>query len=272
MTQTLTRNSKITFNLVQIYTEIWKHKSFLLNWTKREIEIRYKGSFLGIIWNFLNPLLSLMIYFFIFSRITQTQIPNYLVFLFIGITSWNFSVQTITRATDLLASSAGILRKVYLPQETLIISLVISNAVNYLVSFGLVLLIIFLTKAKITFYILLIPFVVLLQSFFLYSTCLLLASAGAIVRDLGQIVGTILSLLFFLTPIIYSAETISKKFAWLLNSQPFAALLSLYRDVAYYGRLPNLHLLLYFCILCILWYLFCHWVFNRLRYLIADLI
>lgn len=272
MTKTLIRSPKISFDFIQIYTEVWKYRSFLWNWSKRELEIRYKGSFLGIAWSFLNPILSLTIYFFVFSRITQTQIPNYLVFLFIGITFWNFSTQTLTRAPDILTSSAGILRKVYFPQEVLIISIVISGMINYLISFGLVLIIIFATKANLTIHFLWFPLVLLLQFVFLYSTSLLLSALGAIMRDLGQITATILGLLFFLTPIIYSAEAISKKFAWLLNSQPFATLLSFYRDIAYYGRAPNWHLLLYFCIFMVIWYLFCHWVFNRLRHLVSDLI
>ncbi len=264
--------NKTPFNIFQIYADTWKYRSFLLNLTNRELEMRYKGSFLGILWNFLNPLLSLAIYFFVFSRITQTAIPNYLVFLFIGINAWNFSIQVLGRACDLFPSNAGFLSKVYFPQEILIISLIASGAINYLISFSLILILMLITKASITLNLLWFPFLVVLHSIFLYATCLFLSSVGAIIRDLSYIVNTLLSLLFFLTPIIYSAETISKKYAWILNAQPFASIISLYRDIVHAGHHPNWHLLLYFCLFTLIWYLISHWIFNRLRYIVSDLI
>ncbi len=267
-----TRTSQTPFNLFQIYADIWKYRSFLLNLSNREIEIRYKGSFLGIIWNFLNPLLSLTIYFLVFSRVTKTEIPNYLVFLFVGINCWNFSTQILARACDLFQANGGFLSKVYFPQEILIISMILSGAVNYLISFGLIFVLMLITKAPITFNLLWFPVLIILQSVFLYATCLFLSSIGAIVRDLSYIVATLLSLLFFVTPIIYSAETISKKYAWLLNAQPFASLVSLSRDIIYAGTHPNWHLLLYFSLFTLIWYLIGHWTFNRLRYIVSDLI
>jgi lipopolysaccharide transport system permease protein len=268
----LVRSQQTPFNLFKIYKEIWRYKSFMLNWTKRELEMRYKGSVFGILWNFLNPLLSLAIYFFVFSRLSRVEVPNYLVFLFSGIIAWFFFTQVISRAPELLISSGGVLRKVYFPQEILVIAVVISGAVNYLVSFGLVLILMFLTKAAFTWNLLWVPLIVALQSLFMYSTSLLIASLGAVIRDLNQIIPTLLGLFFFLTPIVYSAETISRRFAWLLNSQPIANFISLYRDVIHEGTHPDWHLLMFGIIFNLLWYLFCHWVFHKLRYVIYDLI
>ena len=156
MSQIVYRSPQTRFDLVKIYKEIWAYRSFLLKWTKRELEIRYKGSFLGIIWSFFNPLLSLIVYFFVFSRITNIQIPNYLVFLFSGMICWFFFVQVVTRATSLMSDSSSILKKVYFPQEILIISVIVSGAINFLISFGLVVLMMLITKAPFTLHIFLI--------------------------------------------------------------------------------------------------------------------
>ena len=271
MSQIVYRSPQSRFDLIKIYKEIWAYRSFLLNWTKRELEIRYKGSFLGIIWSFFNPLLSLIVYFFVFSRITNIQIPNYLVFLFSGMICWFFFVQVVTRATSLMNDSSSILKKVYFPQEILIISIIISGAINFLISFGLVLLMMLITKAPFTLHIFWVPIILALQCLFLYSTSLLLTSIGAILKDLSPIIPTLLSLMFFVTPIVYSVEAISKKYAWILNSQPIANLISLYRDVIHIGVHPDWILLIYCFVFNIVWYLFCHWVFHRLRFIVYDL-
>lgn len=272
MTEQIIRSRETPFNLLKIYQEVWRYKSFLLNWTKRELEMRYKGSFFGILWNFLNPLLSLTIYFFVFSRISKVTVPNYLVFLFSGITAWFFFTQVISRAPELLISSGGVLRKVYFPQEILVIAVVVSGAINFLVSLGLLMVIMLVTKAPFTINLLWLPVLVGLQSLFLYSTSLLLTAIGAVVRDLNHIVPTLIGLMFFLTPIVYSAESISRKYAWVINSQPMANFLAMYRDVIHKGVHPDWHLLLYCLAFNLLWYLFCHWVFHRLRYVVYDLI
>ncbi|MDX1919133.1 MAG: ABC transporter permease [Candidatus Caenarcaniphilales bacterium] len=268
------RKPKISFNLVKIYSEIWNYKSFMLNWTQRELELRYKGSVLGVLWSFLNPLLSLIVYFFVFKKLSGAAVPNFLIFLFSGTTAWLFFNQTLGTASNLLIGSSHIMSRVYFPLEILIISNVISQLINYSISFLLVLLTIIFLHAPISWNLLWVPLIALLQSMFLYSAGLLLSSVGAVVRDLGQIVTTALSLLIFATPIFYKAEfvTSNPKILFVMNYQPIAAIISLYRNVIHEATHPDWNVLLYIIVFNLLWYLFCHYIFNKLRGVVYDLI
>jgi lipopolysaccharide transport system permease protein len=272
MSEQTIRTSKSSFDLFRIYSEVWRYKSFLLNWTQRDLQVRYKGSVLGVLWNFLTPLASLLVYFFVFSRISGSDVPNFLIFLFSGLTAWLFFVQSITNAPTALLNSSNIMSKVYFPLEILIISNIISNLVNFFVSFGLVLLVILVMKAPLSLNILWVPVIALLQAWFLYSSGLLFSCIGTIIKDLSQIITTALGLLMFITPIFYKAESITLKYAWLLKIQPLAALITLYRNVIHEATYPNWILLGYIIIFNIVWYFFCHYIFNKLRSTVYDLI
>ncbi|MDJ0625420.1 MAG: ABC transporter permease [Candidatus Caenarcaniphilales bacterium] len=260
------------FNLVESYKEIWRFKSFLLNWTKRELEIRYKGSILGILWNFLQPLLSLSIYFFLFSRLLGGEIDNYLIYLYSGIISWIFFLQTISQSPLLFVSGSAILKKIYFPSEILSISVVFSGLINYFISFFIIIVLMFFTEAPFSLNLLWVPLIAILQAFFIYSTVLLISSLTVFIRDLNQIVSTILNMLFFLTPVIYKAEVMVPKYASILNSTPIAAFLTLFRDVIYEATHPSWMVLSWLSLFCFIWYLFCHFVFIKLRSSISDLI
>lgn len=273
MTQTL-RKPKSDFNLLKIYSEIWKYKSFLLNWTQRELEVRYKGSVLGVLWSFLTPLLSLVVYFFIFKKLSGSVIPHFLIFLFSGVTSWLFFNQSLGNSPNLLISSTGIMSRVYFPLEILIISNVISHLINFSISLLLVFAVIIAVGAPISWNLLWVPFIAIQQALFLYSTNLLLSSVGTVVRDLWQIVTTALSLLIFATPIFYKTEMVTSnpQALFIMNYQPIAAIISLYRDVIHQATHPDWNVLLYVCVFNLLWYFLCHYIFNKLRGFVYDLI
>lgn len=272
MSEQIIRSSKSSFNLIKIYSEVWRYKSFLLNWTQRDLQVRYKGSVLGVLWNFLTPLASLVVYFFVFSRISGSDVPNFLIFLFSGLMAWLFFVQALTNSPNLLLNSSTIMSKVYFPLEILVISNVVSNLVNFFVSFGLVCVVMLLMKAPFTLNLLWVPVLALLQAWFLYSSGLLFSCIGTIIKDLSQIMNTVLSLMMFLTPVFYRAESITLKYAWILKMQPLAALITLYRNVIHEATHPDWLLLGYIIIFNIIWYFFCHYIFNKLRSTVYDLI
>jgi ABC-2 type transport system permease protein len=268
------RKSTSDFNLFKIYSEVWRYKSFLLNWTQRELEMRYKGSVLGVLWSFLTPLLSLVVYFFVFKKLGGSTIPHFLIYLFSGVIAWLFFNQTLGVAPNLLLGSSSIMSRVYFPLEVLVISNVISQLVNYLISFCLVFLVIIITGAPLSWNLLWVPVIALLQTLFLYSTGLLFSSVGTIFRDLGQIVTTALGLLIFATPIFYKAEFVTSNptALFIMNYQPIAAIISLYRNVIHEAVHPDWNVLLGLAVFNLLWYFFCHYVFNRLRGVVYDLI
>ncbi len=272
MSQITLRDSKPNFNLLAIYRELWSYRSFLLNWTQRELEMRYRSSILGVLWNLLNPLLTMLIYYFVFSRISRDSIPNYLSYIFSGLIPWFFTAQLFTRASDVLWQNANVLGKVYLPKEVLVISLVLSGLINFLITCAFILPFIIWQGQRFSFELLWFLPVVALHCLFLYSSGLLLSALGVLVRDLGVIMNTLISLLFFLTPVLYLPTQVSEKFALIIANQPIAILIGLYRDVLYSASHPNWTNFGLCLGANVLWYLVCHYLFRRVQPEISDLI
>jgi len=227
---------------------------------------------LGVLWNLLNPLAAMIVYFFVFSRLSGSHIPHFQVFLFCGVMAWLFFSQAVTSFPILLVNSSHIMNKVYFPLEILVISNVISNLVNFCVSFMVVLILALIVHLPLSFNLLWVPILALLQAWFLYSTGLLISSVGVIIRDLSQIINTVMSLMLFLTPVLYKAESITVKYAWILKAQPLAALITLYRNVIHEATHPDWGLLLYVLVFNTIWYFVCHYTFNKLRGTVYDLI
>ena len=114
--------------------DIFNYRFFLLLNIKRDINEKYKGSILGLLWTFINPLSLTLLYYLIFPHILKSQEENYVTFLLIGILSWNYFSRGILNATKSITTNRGLLKKVYFPKIILPITISISELINYLIS------------------------------------------------------------------------------------------------------------------------------------------
>ena len=128
---------------------LYQYRQLLKSNVQKEIRGKYKGSFLGILWSFINPLLQVLVYALVFPFIMKNTQENYVVFLIVGILPWTWFVSSISQGTSCILANAGIIKKVYFPREILPISVVTSGLVNFLIS--CIIIIIFLLFSGIGF-------------------------------------------------------------------------------------------------------------------------
>ena len=224
---------------------LYEYRELLKSNVKKDIRGKYKGSFLGILWSFINPLLTVIVYAIVFPYILRVQQENYLIFLIIGIIPWTFVTSTIAYGTTTILGNADIIKKVFFPREILPISVALSGLVNFFISCLIIFIFMFFSGIGFTKYIILLPLIALIQFVLLLGIIFITSSVNIYMRDLEYIVNFFINLLFYATPIIYSVDMFPDKFKWVLNLNPLATIITSYRDILYYGQLPNLTMLMW---------------------------
>ena len=119
---------------MNVFSRLYEYRELLKSNVKKEIRGKYKGSFLGILWSFINPLLMVLVYAIVFPYLLRVNQDNYLIFLIVGIIPWNFFTTVIAQGTTSVLVNAGIIKKVYFPREILPISVATSGIVNFFIS------------------------------------------------------------------------------------------------------------------------------------------
>jgi ABC-2 type transport system permease protein len=219
--------------------EIYLYREMLRNLVSKEIRARYKASVLGFLWTFINPLLTLAVYSFVFSVVMKSGIHNYSMFLFVALLPWNYIAMSVTQGTTSLVGNVSLVKKIYFPRAILPLSLVFANMINYLL--GLIILMPALALFHIRFTITLVAFpaVLLVETLLVASLTLLVAVGTVYFRDLEHIIGIFIMLWFFLTPIVYSIDTIPANLRNLFNFNPATAIIEAYRAIFFYGKWPD---------------------------------
>lgn len=220
--------------------EIYKYRELLKSNIKKEIRGKYKGSFLGILWSFVNPLLSVLVYAIVFPIILKNSQEHYVTYLIIGIIPWTYFTTTIAQGTSTILINAGIIKKVYFPREILPISVVTSGLVNFLIS--CVIIGVFLAFSGIGFSIniLYLPLIVLLQYILSLGIIMITSAVNVYIRDAEYIINFFISMLFYATPILYSADLFPNSLRWVHSANPVAVIINGYRDIFFYQKTPDL--------------------------------
>ena len=225
--------------MVTLIRNLYQYRELLKTNIQKEIRGKYKGAWLGVLWSFLNPLLMLAVYAFIFPLIMGRDIPNYPVFLMVALLPWNFFTTTIASSSFSVISNGNILKKVYFPREIIPISVVASCVVNFLISCLIMVLFLLGSGVGISIHVLLFPFILLIETILLLGCALFLSSATVYVRDLEHIVNVIIMAMFYATPVVYSLDMLPPKYQAILMLNPMTTIINSYRDILFYHRLPN---------------------------------
>lgn len=235
--------------------ELWKYRGLIRNLVVRNLKVRYRNSFLGIVWSWANPLLMMLVFTVVFNFLfVRSDLQHYHVFLLCALLPWQFFSQSVTEATNSIVGNSHLIKKVYFPREALPISIVLSNLVNFIIAlpvfFGLALV----SGASISPWALLLPIPILVQVLFELGICFLLATLNVFYRDTRIILGVIMQAWFFLTPVFYPITQIGREKTilgltfnaqlWLRRLNPMASVIASYRDLLYWGTYTGLDFLL----------------------------
>src|SRR5215204_1000413 len=254
-----------------------RYRGLIQSLVARDLKARYRGSVLGFFWSFINPLLLLLVYSFVFTFVmpgsNDPRLRPYALFMFCGILPWTWFSSSLNEAAGVLISGGNLIKKVLFPAEILPIVTVLANMVHFF--FGLVILAAFLIWYQRPLNIselAVFPLAVAIQLILTTSFALLLSSLTVHFRDIRDILSNLLTFWFFATPIIYPYFMFTRadgSEAWqgrLLKLNPFTHLAITYQEILFFkGPVGHLPLLLLLGLISILFFLFSYWVFDRLR-------
>jgi len=254
-----------------ILKEFEYYKDLLFELTKKEIKVRYKNSYLGYLWSLANPLFLTLIFYFVFKIVTKVQMKDYTLFLISGLFIWQWISNSIIVGANLYISNASLIKKVNFPRNFLIISLVLSEGFNFLVSIPIIMFFIFFYHKTINFNWLVIPFYLLLTAFFIYSLSLLVSTVNLFFRDMERIVGLLLTFIFYLTPIIYPLSMVPEKYKILLYANIFFPMVNIWQELFLKNHIVWINLIISL-IYSIILFIVSSIVYNKLKYKFAELV
>jgi len=218
--------------------ELFTYRDLVWNLVLTELKLRYRDSILGFLWTILNPLFSLLILSFVFSRIIRFQVPHFTIFLFCGLTSWFMIQQTALMAVGSIVNNQSLIRKVYVPKIVFPLSNVMARFVDHGVLLVLLLAFMPVFRARISWSLLFLPIAVILHFAFALGLSLLLATAQVKVRDVQNASAVLFQAIFYLTPIIYPVEVLPERVRPYFEWNPFNVFVRLIREPVWGGTMP----------------------------------
>lgn len=217
-----------------------RYQDLIWNLVIRDLKVRYRRSILGFFWTMLQPLLTMAVLYIVFSSIFRFQIENYPVYALAGLLFWNFFQQSIVSSMNSLKSVAYILQKLPVPMVVFPIATVISGIINLLLAMFPVLILIWLTGHSMGPSLFFLPVSIFIAAVFTLGAGLLLAPLAVFFTDIIELVSVFLTLLFYLTPIIYPIEIVEgHDFYPVVFYNPALSVLEVFRDPIYNGTLPS---------------------------------
>lgn len=224
-----------------MFRELYDYRELLKSNIKKEIRGKYKASFLGVLWSFVNPLLQVLVYAIVFPYLIGNRVDNYVVYLITGIIPWTFFSTVINACGTCIKSNAGIIKKVYFPRIILPISSMLSGLINFFISCLIILLFCLIFGVGISWHIIFVPLIALIEGVFALGIGMIIGACDAYVQDLEYIINFLLQLAFYGSPIVYDLGQFSSAgiLAQLIRLNPITQIIQAYRDCFLYHQIPE---------------------------------
>jgi lipopolysaccharide transport system permease protein len=253
---------------------VTRNRKLMASMVRRDILARYRGSFGGSFWTILNPLLLMTTYFFVFGVVLKTKFEggSYILYFLAGILPWLAFSEAVGRSPGIMMEYRSFVKKLVFPLETLPVNLVIAGAVTEAIGLAIFTLGLLVAHHSVPWSVLWLPVLIVPQLLLTVGLCWFLAALGVFLRDLGQILGFILTAWFFLTPICYPESQLHGTMLEILSYNPMFVLVRGYRAVFLEGRAPDAMPLIALWIAALMLAIFGHAFFHKMRRSFADVI
>lgn len=231
--------------MMHLFTALWQYRGFVRDTVKREFQLKYRNSMLGVVWTVLNPLAMILVYTLVFSRIMQARLPDidgtfaYSIYLCAGLLTWGLFAEITTRCQNIFLENANLLKKVAFPRMTLPVIVVVSALLNFSIIFSIFLVFLLVVGTFPGIMILALLPLLLVQILFSAGLGILLGVLNVFFRDVGQFFAVVLQFWFWFTPIVYPAGILPEHLQQLLVFNPMATLIAAYQQILVYGRMPD---------------------------------
>ena len=226
--------------------ELYAYRQMIASLVKKDLRGRYKGSVLGFLWTFINPLLQLVVYTVVFSYILKANIDRYYLYLFVALIPWIFFSSALTVGASSVVAQKDLIKQIYFPRMVIPISYVTSCFVNMLLCFIVIFAVILFTGAGLNpLALLTLPIVMAVEYVMALGIALIASAVTVYFRDLEHILGIISMMWMYMTPIMYDKSIVPERLLPVFNLNPMTHVIECYRTVLYNKAVPDLSTLLF---------------------------
>ena len=224
----------------------------------REVRGRYAGSSMGIFWSVINPLVMLGVYTYVFSAILKIRlggepgITNYDLYLFCGFLAWNAFQETVQRSTTVILDNASLIKNVFFPSKVLPVSLGINSIINEIIGIGILVIAVKIILGFFPIYIWLLIPLMFFQLLFGLGLGFIFSTLHVFFRDTAQLVGIFLLIWMFGTPLFYPESMIPQRFRLLVDINPMAYLVRMFRAVCLKNMFPSINDVIIFAVISVI--------------------
>ncbi len=254
--------------------ELYDYRQMIIGFVKRDLKGRYKASFLGFMWTFINPLLQLLVYTLVFSTIMRGgQHEQYYLFLFVALIPWIFFSTSISGGAGCIVQQNTMVTKIYFPREVLPVSYVTSAFINMLLTYVVVFAVTLISGRGLNpLALLYLPLIMIIEYFLALGITLITSALTVYLRDLEYILSIVTMAWQFMTPVMYGVEDFAQnpKLQLVFFINPMTSVITAYRDIMYYGRAPELKTLTMAICMGMLFTILGFLVFGKLKRRFAE--
>lgn len=223
------------------FREIYDYRQMIYSLVRKELRGRYKGSALGFLWTFINPLLQLLVYTFVFSIVMPNNIDKFYLYLFVGLIPWLFFSGSLTGGAACIINQKDMVKKIYFPREVMPIAYVTSNFVNMLLCFVVIFGVVIVSGVGIRpITLLYLPVIFVVEYIMCLGGAMLTSALTVYFRDLEYILGIVTMAWMYMTPVVYSIDMVPERLRPFMNLNPMTPVIVAYRDILYSKQIPEI--------------------------------
>lgn len=274
----LLRYTREVLSLGAVLRDLARNRELIRSMVIRDFVGRYRGSFIGLYWSIINPLVLMALYTIVFSvflkvRFSTDDSPiDFALYLLCGMLPWNAFAEGLTRSANVIRENANLVKRVVFPLEILPLNLALSATIHKVIGLVLLTALIAIINKRLYWTLLMVPLLLGIQLLFAVGMNWVMASLGVFLRDILQMIGLVLTAWMFLTPIFYPENVVPARLQIVLWLNPMARLVRYYRMVLLGGNLPDPVGLAALAIGAMLVFLFGYFWFSKTKSMFADVV
>ena len=242
---------------------LFRYRDLVVTLIVRELTVRYKRSTIGFLWTMLQPMLNMAILHLVFSSIFRFEIDNYPVYVLAGMLFWNFFSQGIISSMNSLRGNAGLLKKLPVPHAVFPVATVAAGVVNLVLALIPLFVLLVVTGHPLTPSLLFLPVAIAIAALFTLGAGLLLSPLAVFFYDVVEVVGVLMMLAMYATPIFYPMTILPERFRWVVRFNPVRSILEVFRDPIYFNKVPPLSHLTVAITVAVAVFALGYWSFRR---------
>ena len=243
----------------------YRYRSMLFSIVKKDFKGKYRHSALGYLWHLITPLALILIYYVVFNFSFGRDIPDYWLYLSSAVFALNFFSASMSGGSTVITGNSGMVTKMQFPREILVFSMVLVNLITAVISYTILLTIMICTGISLSFNLLLIPIILILETMFAVGVGLLLGSLNVYYRDISNGVHIVTMCLYFVTPCFYMVDSMSPFMQSVVAVNPLAYYVETIHDIMYFGIAPGLFGFIMCILIALVFFIIGLYIFKKLE-------